>query len=356
MLKSTKRQTCLYILATVINVVLAQNQFEQVMTGLQQLQQRNRGLDATVHLGRQRMDQSDPCNLLLEDVNVCLPSTNPTCGTCVTTAFDMFLSTITANFTCTDFKGGVCPIVFQECLCAPCNTELESYFNCVLNDASNNECPVAYCDPLKDFSITPEACLDDLAFASACIGTDCLECLSETIDSGAECDAFEGMVCDAVNIDCLSCLKCRNVVEPWLNCIAVESKSCTTFQCDASVSPATAPSSVLQPSSPTIIPPFLPTVPTPAAVVPTAPIPPTGATTSPTSTPQASIVDAPNNGDGPTTVNSPVVTVPNTNGPILPTISPMTTKEVPDTSMATITTLSNLCATALIGMWLCCAL
>ena len=339
--------SCLYIaIALNLPVIEANEQIEQAMAGLPQ--QRSIGLKSVLH-SRHRRDQNDPCNLLLEEANACLPSANPTCGTCITTSFDMFLSTITANFTCTDFKGGVCPIVFQECLCSPCNTQVESYFNCVLNDVSNNECPVAYCDPLKDFSITPAACVDDLAFASACIGSDCLQCLSETIDFGAECAAYEGMVCDAVNIDCLSCLRCRDVVEPWLNCITAETKTCATFQCDTFASPAVAPSSVLQPNVPTIVPPAVPTVPVPVIVVPT--VPSNDTTTFPTSVPLDSIVVTPTSGTVPSSPMVPVA-VPSMGGPT-PVTSPVITRDVPTTSMAATTvTLSTLCTAASVGMWL----
>lgn len=319
-------------IATTVEIVVANVNFQQAMTGLSLLQ--NSGLE-TADLNRHRKDQTDPCNVLLEDANACLLSANPTCGACVATAFDMFLSTTTANFTCADFRGGVCPILFQQCLCTPCNTELESYFSCVLNDVSDNECPVAYCDPLKDFSITPEACIDDLVFATSCIGSECLQCLGETIDSGAACETYEETVCNAVNIDCLSCLQCRNVVEPWLRCIAVESKSCATFQCDAIVSPAA-------PNAPTIIPPAAPTITPPSFM--------SNETTSlPTSSPMILVVDTPT--VAPVTVSSPTIVVPSMDSPA-PAPPTATTKDVPTTSMAVRTALSSLCYITIIGIWL----
>lgn len=267
--------SCVYIAATAVQFVVV-----ATTTAIP--------LPQTAVVHRQRRDQSDPCNLLLTDVDTCLLSANPTCGPCVATAFDAFLSSgVNANFTCSDFKEGVCPIVFQQCVCAPCNTELESYFNCVLNDVSDNECPVAYCDPLKDFSATPEACVDDLALATSCIGSDCLQCLGDTIDYGATCENFEEMVCDAVNIDCLSCLQCRNVVEPWLRCLATESKSCDTFQCDSNAVPAASP---LQQPVPTMV---LAPVASPTVNSPNDTVLLNETTTSPTSVPIEEIVDTP---------------------------------------------------------------
>jgi hypothetical protein len=269
-----------------------------------------------------RNQQTDPCDPLLSEVNSCVLIADPTCGVCVTTAFDTFLTTISTNFTCVDFEDGVCPIIYQDCLCTPCNTQLESYFSCVLNDVSNDACPTAYCDPLKDFSVTPAACVDQLAFASACIGSECLTCLGEKIDTGAQCIDYQQMMCDALNIDCLSCLACRNAIEPWLLCIAVESKSCDTFECQASMSPSDVPSDIGGPTD--------------------------DITTSPTLTPQLSIIGTttlPTN-DVPSLATNPAITSPNiASTPV--TIPNDTTR---DTSSVRIATYINVQLTIFIGI------
>jgi hypothetical protein len=191
-----------------------------------------------------RRDQTDPCDGLLNEANACLPQADPNCGSCVTSGFDVFLTTISQNFTCTDFMSGICPIVYQECTCAPCHTELDAYFNCLLNDVSNNMCPTVYCDPLKDFEATPKACSDEVLRVSECVSLDCLSCLDNAIESGAACPDFAEMSCAAIYTDCTSCLKCKNVVEPWLSCIAQESFSCDPLDCFPSNT--TAPSAVPQ--------------------------------------------------------------------------------------------------------------
>jgi hypothetical protein len=195
-----------------------------------------------------RRDQTDPCDGLYAEANTCLLQADPSCGSCVTSGFDAFLTTISLNFTCTDFTAGVCPIIYQECTCFPCQTELDAYFNCVLNGVSNGlsntTCPALYCDPLKDFEATPASCSDEVLHVTDCVSLDCLSCLDDAIQSGAACPDFAEMSCAAIYTDCTTCLECINVVEPWLSCIAQESFSCDPLDCFPSNT--TAPTSVPQ--------------------------------------------------------------------------------------------------------------
>jgi hypothetical protein len=212
-----------------------------------------------------RRDQTDPCDGMLSVVNSCLPASDPTCDDCVTSSFDAFLSNIPVDFSCDDYMTGVCPILYQNCTCAPCNTELETYFNCVLNDARDNTCPTVFCDPLKNFDATPEPCLDEAAFASACVDFECLMCLDDAIATGVPCSDLQQMTCAAIYTNCVSCLECLNVVEPWLSCVAQESYACDPFDCQkseapsaapgvASIQPVTGPQPVLVPSQTTSVP------------------------------------------------------------------------------------------------------
>ena len=226
-----------------------------------------------------RRDQTDPCDSFGAEANTCLLQADPTCDNCVMAEFDLFLTTIDQNFTCMDFTSGICPIVYQKCTCSPCHAELESYFNCLLNDVRDNVCPTVYCDPLKDFDATPAECLDEVLPVSDCVSVDCLSCLDDNIVSGVTCPDFEDMSCSALYSTCISCLHCLNVVYPWLNCLAQESFQCDPLDC----LPSAPPSAESNTTAPTPVPqigiidtpvvPMAPLAAAPMAASPVAPAP-----------------------------------------------------------------------------------